>query len=382
MKRNILRSREKALRLHETHPRHLAYMESVPKRLDRHSWRSWGDKLAKDYHIDEDSPRKPIKFHQIAPWEDGPINNIFSHVPGLSGKNDTDAKKLQLSYDRIRDIEADYIIYTDGSASGGVKDGGAAAVITTGPPESPTIIKSLEKRGSRLTCSYAEEVSAMHLATDWVESNCAHTDRVLVVTDSQSMCESLQGYGEDISDLRKRLLASQTEISVQWVPGHSNIVGNDLADAAAKAATNLDEPQGEISFGSICANIKSVVRDDPKSHPMSAEIYAGISSQKEKQTRSRNDQVLLARIRSGHHWYFQSYHNKIDSDHDPSCRECGAACHDVEHWLCHCPAKSHLRQRVFGDTAVELGILTSDTTLAIAFARAALKDKTRDAPLG
>ena len=378
MKRNILRSREKALRLHASHPRRLAYEESIPRRLDRHNWRSWGDNLAQEYRIDNDFPRKPIQFHQIAPWVNGPINNIFSHVPGLSGKADTDARKLQLSYDRIRDIEADYIIYSDGSAAGGVEDGGAGAVITTGDPESPMVICSLMRRGSRLTCSYAEEVSAMHLAMDWVETNCSHDAKVLVVTDSQSMCEALQGFGDDISDLRKRLLTTPTELSVQWVPGHSNITGNDLADAAAKAATTLDEPQREISFGSICANIKSVVKDNLDSHPRSARVYADISRQKENQIKSRSDQVLLARIRSGHHWHFQSYHNKIDSDHDPSCRECGAAIHDLEHWLCHCPATSHIRQRVFGDTAMELGILTSDPALAIAFTRAAFTNKTRD----
>ena len=380
MKQNILRSREKALRLPDSHPRRRAYDESVPQRLKRHSWRSLGDQLAREYQIDDESPRKPLKYHQFAPWENASLENIFPHVPGLSGKSDTDDRKLQLSYDRIRAIEADYIIYTDGSASGGVKDGGAAAVITTGSPEAPTPILTLMKRGSSLTCSYAEEYAAMHLAVDWIESSCSLDERVLVVTDSQSLCESLQGYGEDIADLKTRLLACPIDLTIQWVPGHSNIVGNDLADAAAKSATSLDEPPSEIAYSSICSFIKSVVRDNPNSHPRSAAVYANISRKKEREIKSRPDQVLLGRIRTGHHWFFQSYHNFIDSGHDTACGECGADLHDLEHWLCDCPANSHLRQRVFGDTATELGTLTASPTLAIAFARVAMQVNTRDAP--
>ena len=140
-------------------------------------------------------------------------------------------------------------------------------------------------------------------------------------------------------------------------PGHSNIVDNDLADAAAKAATTLDETPGEITYGSICTFIKSVMKDDPKSHPRSAAVYANISSKKESEIRSRSDQ-----------------------DQDTACGECDAILHDLEHWLCHCPANSHLRQRVFCDTATELGVLTASPTLTITFARVAIQVNTRDAP--
>ena len=108
MKRSILRSREKALHSHATHPRRLAYEESVPRRLNRHSWRSLGDELASNYFIDNESLRKPMKQHQYAPWEYSPLENIFPHVPGLAGKADTDERKLHLFYDRIRDIEAQH----------------------------------------------------------------------------------------------------------------------------------------------------------------------------------------------------------------------------------------------------------------------------------
>ena len=45
------------------------------------------------------------------------------------------------------------------------------------------------------------------------------------------------------------------------MPGHSNIAGNELADAAAKEATLLPSAQGAISYRSICAHIRQSIVD-------------------------------------------------------------------------------------------------------------------------
>ena len=55
---------------------------------------------------------------------------------------------------RIRDLTSDYTIYTDGSASKGRLDGGAAAVITIGDAKEPIVVDTLRERGRALTCSY------------------------------------------------------------------------------------------------------------------------------------------------------------------------------------------------------------------------------------
>ena len=385
IKRNVLRSREKALRSHPSHPRRLAYEESVPQRLKRHSWRSLGDELACNYFIDNDSERKPMKFHQVAPWDTVPLKNVFPLVPGLKGTSEPKLRRMILSYRRLRELPADFVIYTDGSAAAGVRDGGAAAIVTTGPPEGPVPVEdgTVMARGASLTCSYAEEASAMHLAADWIETNCHGSEKMLIVTDSQSLCGALLGHGEDVAELRLRLLSVPADLAIQWVPGHSNIAGNDMVDTAAKAATTLNEPQTSIAYSGICAVIRSEVRD-VLTHERSMKVYSNISKKKEKEITSRSDQVLLARVRSGHHWFFESYHHLVNSDHNTTCpiSGCGDPVHDLEHWLCKCPANTLRRQKIFGDTTVELGILSKSPALAVMFAREAMKIKTRDVPHG
>ena len=121
----------------------------------------------------------------------------------------------------------------------------------------------------------------------------------------------------------------------------------------------------------MCAYAKAAIRDT-NTHTRSARVYASYSKKKEEEINSRADQVLLARIRSGHHWCFESYHKLVDKEHDARCKECGEELHDLEHWFCSCVANSHIRQRMFGSPVVELDLLTSDPTAAIAFTRAAL----------
>ena len=71
----------------------------------------------------------------------------------------------------IDGYEKDTVIYTDGSCKDGTENGGAAAVITTGSARNPIELEVLLKKGSKYTCSYEEEKSAMNLALDWMLEN-------------------------------------------------------------------------------------------------------------------------------------------------------------------------------------------------------------------
>ena len=114
------------------------------------------------------------------------------------------------------------------------------------------------------------------------------------------------------------------------------------------------------------------VKDNINAHKRSARVYAKLSKKKEGEVKSRADQVLLARIRSGHHWAFESYHRLVDCEHNTKCKECGDELHDLEHWLCQCPANSQLRMMYFGTVDVDLDVLTERPADSILFTRAAL----------
>ena len=73
--------------------------------------------------------------------------------------------------DTIISHEVTYTIYTDGSAFSGTTHGGKAAVVTQSEVEDPVIVDTIMKKGSRVTCSYEEELEALNLATTWIEEN-------------------------------------------------------------------------------------------------------------------------------------------------------------------------------------------------------------------
>jgi ribonuclease HI len=208
IERNLLISKEKGLRLDEQHPRRRAFDESIPKRLEadrNHNWVSKTSQLTAKHKLEVlSSSRKSLCYFTLAPWLDEKLTYVFPTVPGLKSKEEPEERRRNLSYVAIRGLEAEYVLYSDGSASGGTDKGGAGVVVTFGDPESPTVVDTLMKRGSILISSYSEEYTAMHLALDWVDEHCLPETSVAIVTDSKSLCAALLGYGLDTKDLRSR----------------------------------------------------------------------------------------------------------------------------------------------------------------------------------
>ena len=86
---------------------------------------------------------------------------------------------------QISSLDADITIYLDGSADAGLFDGGAASIVTTGPPEKPRALHEITKLGNRFICSYNEEHAGLNAVIDWIEQNENYdANRILIVTDS------------------------------------------------------------------------------------------------------------------------------------------------------------------------------------------------------
>ena len=111
-----------------------------------------------------------------------------------------------------------------------------------------------------------------------------------------SLCKALNGSNDEVDDLRLTLSQCKTPVSIQWIPGHSAIPGNDLADQAAKDAAKLIGEARETSYQGITPAIKAAIRDPPITHERTRLIYSKFSKSKERSITSRKDRVLLARI--------------------------------------------------------------------------------------
>ena len=149
---------------------------------------------------------------------------------------------------------------------------------------------------------------------------------------------------------------------------------NDLADKAAKEATHIiaDAPI-PISLSSSIQIINETVRDAPPTHERVAAVYKLRSFHRDvKQITNRRDDVLIARLRSGHHPSLKQYLHRLDPSQDPICPNCQEEEQDLVHWLRDCPALSSVRQRVFGCHQGSLEWLATRPGDTVAYARKTL----------
>ena len=251
---------------------------------------------------------------------------------------------------------------------------GSAAVITRGDPEDPETIHVIQRKGSDFTCSYEEELDAMQTTANWISLNCDSEISIMVCTDSQSLCQALLSYNVETATIRGTLHDRTGKTTIQWIPGHSDVPGNELADQAAKEATELETDPRPVSYRSACTMIRSRI-EYPTNHQQLKKVYSHFSKQREQEVKTRADQVLLAQLRSGKHKVFRSYQHMIDESIDPTCTNCDSGeIHNLEHWFLRCPDASEARHEIFDERELEggLGLLTKCPEKSIALAKRTL----------
>ena len=369
---NTIRSREKALRIPTDHPRRLAFQTTCRKRLKRKSAREKAEEWSHSFDCHQ---RSPLSYFSLRPWERGlSRGEVHPYLPGVDTKSSIPPEEIgAIATRRARELCSQYNIYTDGSASNGTTKGGAGVVVTSGDAEQPTIVANLQQRGAAITCSYDEELRAMQMAVDWSNNNVPDNSSVTVFTDSQSLCIALKGTSPAVDRLRRAISTAKPHITIQWVPGHCGVPGNEMADEAAKAAASKPGPSGHISYKALCAAIKLECVDPPPTHLRTKNVYASLSHQRDAGINTRSDQTLLAKLRSGHYIGLRAYRARIaGTPQDPNCDLCDEEVpQTLEHWV-QCPALSAARRNLIGEDYTDLDILTRYPTEAIALARRSL----------
>ena len=118
-KRLILKANVKARRSTDDHPKCIALNVNIPQRLQsRSSFRRKAEELSSLLPPDLQHRQNIIHFPS-PPWQQSSSHTgrISTSVPGITSRADDKNIKRQCSLSTIISYQADYVVYTDGSAS-------------------------------------------------------------------------------------------------------------------------------------------------------------------------------------------------------------------------------------------------------------------------
>lgn len=252
-------------------------------------------------------------------------------------------------------------IYTDGS----VTSSGTGSGIHT-PSTGSNVYYSL---GSLATIFQAELYAILKAAEHLKEANTSGRS-IKIYSDSQAVIKALsspQLYSSLVIECIQNLnmLGQHNSLEIMWVPGHSDIVGNDKADELAKKGAEL-RPIGPEPILPICNaltsnRLKEAANEFHTERWRSASIckFGRLMVDKPDQKRAKYllslnriqlkkvTEVLTGHCRLNRHLYVQGV--KLDD----KCPRCLGDKETAKHFIAQCPAFSMTRFAIFGKSQIE-----------------------------
>ena len=185
---------------------------------------------------------------------------IYVNVPQLDSRkqeNENVRKSLTLAM-----ISEDYPpdkwthVYTDGSATRAIKDGGAGIFISH-----PSGRTERHHLATGIHCSnYKAETEALMKAASLIENSSDDISSVVFLTDARSVLDAL--INNKTPDLAKAMqsLGISYQVTIQWIPAHCGVKGNEIADQLAKEGATLEQPDVQVSYKEKVSIIKSLTK--------------------------------------------------------------------------------------------------------------------------
>ncbi|GBM46239.1 RNA-directed DNA polymerase from mobile element jockey [Araneus ventricosus] len=281
------------------------------------------------------------KSDEFPPWKD--ISVSFIDIFEKWHKSTTHNLVYQsIFYDHRQQFSGYEPVFTDGSKADNLV--GMAVVIRN----------SIVSGGLHELCSvFTSEIYAIYLAL--VEIADRNYKKTILYSDSKSAIEALRS----VSPLSHPIVLKCVEfylyltgkglnIMFCWIPGHSGIIGNEMADKAARRpATVVD------NFVPLCDALQAVKNQltkkwqrtwDEQNQNKLHDIQPMVKPLKNCAL-NRKQSVVLNRLRIGHTRLTHKF--LLLSEPPPTCARCQCIL-SVKHILVHCPNFDIHRRNRFG----------------------------------
>ena len=287
------------------------------------------------------------------------INTEFSTVPV---KNITETMAHQIFHSIDEDYQSFIKIYTDGSKISDPIESCGAGLIIRKSETTEMLNFRLPPEMCILTC----ELFAINEALKYIIAYDGTETNFIIYTDSLSSLRLLKGQN-NVSYLtmvykiyHQMILLTGRGVVVhfQFIPGHKNIQGNELADHAANAAHDLEVLPNKVpKEDKVRVTNKAVLRLWQKTWDETVRVTNkgkhlklfrnNIGHWPWSHHKNRAVETVLAKLRIGHA-NFREHSFRFNLSPTPYC-DCGRP-EDIDHIFLRCPLynteRDHLRQNL------------------------------------
>ena len=219
-------------------------------------------------------------------------------------------------------------VYTDGSATQAVANGGAGILVKYPGGQSTTASFATGKHCT----NYGAETKALLQAARIIQSSEDLCEQVVFFSDALSVLQALES--DSLPQLSKEMakVGETRRVTLQWIPAHCGIPGNERADELAKQGAHEDQPDNSVSYAEERSLIKA--------------LYNPWKERDDYCLLSRAQQVILIRLRTGHNRLNAHMSRKLKLALTSTC-PCGTEDQTTEHVLQTCPLHREVRQQVW-----------------------------------
>ena len=291
------------------------------------------------------------KYPTISPWEElQPAMIKCSLLDPTIDKNSNPTVLRTCALETIdRYHQVPIHVYTDGSALNGVTSAGCGAFLKF--PNGPEI--EISKAIGKSSDNYDAEIQGLISAIEEVSLLFGTQERepmdTVIFTDSMSALKALDssefthlGIESLALSINSLLTSYDIQLTLQWIPGHCDLPGNEKADKLAKEGAKQEQPNNPASYN----NIRRILRNNSKEEWLKRwrDGETGRAVFKELKEPNRNDSInsltrknqsAIFQLRTGHSKLNFNL-NRFDPCYTPLCRNCPHPYETTEHVLFEC----------------------------------------------